>query len=336
VNTIFAPSGLTGAADGPAGHASFDLVTGMAVRGTTVYIADRQNYAVRVLDLNKGTVKTLLGGRDRAGSEDGPLATAKLGMLSGISIHGDLLLITEDNEKTVRKIDLAAGTVTTLAGKARERGNLDGVGAAARLEQPRAPISDGKRVFFTDAARVRAVDLATLEVKTLAGERDADCTFGFQKICKGGYQDGVGNEARFTSPSALAQRGDTLYIADNGMLRALDLPSLRVSTVVGQKGGKVQDGAGAQAGLSLVSGMLIAGDKMIVAERGMYNRLRLLTLGSYQIGPLTGHKFVFGGSGDTDGPVQSALFDEIAGIGALGKKVLVIQKNGKLRALHLP
>jgi thiol-disulfide isomerase/thioredoxin len=64
-----AGSGAAGKADGAFARASFNDPQGMALKGETLYVADRKNHLIRALDLKARTVKTAAGtgeqGRDR-------------------------------------------------------------------------------------------------------------------------------------------------------------------------------------------------------------------------------------------------------------------------------
>ncbi len=69
--------GESGQADGPFAKASFNDPQGMALAGNRLYVADRKNHLVRVLDLKAQTVETVAGtgvqGQDRfrgGGAED--------------------------------------------------------------------------------------------------------------------------------------------------------------------------------------------------------------------------------------------------------------------------
>src|SRR5262245_4847786 len=56
-----AGTGAEGRADGPFEKATFNEPQGLALRGETLYVADRANHLIRALDLKAGTVKTVAG-----------------------------------------------------------------------------------------------------------------------------------------------------------------------------------------------------------------------------------------------------------------------------------
>jgi sugar lactone lactonase YvrE len=122
--------------------------------------------------------------------------------------------------------------MTTVAGTGQPRFSGDGGPAdRAALNEPAALALDGHgRLFIADQSnnRVRVVDLATGVIHTLAGTGSA------------AYDgDGVpATAASLAGPSGLALHKGTLYIADtfNGRLRAVDLSTGLISTVVGDGG----------------------------------------------------------------------------------------------------
>ena len=79
---------------------------------------------------------TTLTGRASMGSEDGPVADARFNSPAGLAqdLAGNLYVADYRNH-TVRKIS-PAGIVSTIAGKAGEPGNADGIGAEARFTLP--------------------------------------------------------------------------------------------------------------------------------------------------------------------------------------------------------
>src|SRR4030081_754564 len=67
-------SGQPGLSDGPADRAGFQQPQGMARSGSTLYVADTENHAVRAIDLEAGVVTTVAraGGQARAPGVGGP------------------------------------------------------------------------------------------------------------------------------------------------------------------------------------------------------------------------------------------------------------------------
>ena len=112
-----------------------------------------------------------------------------------ISLDGSALFVADYSNHKVRRVQVATGAVTTLAGNGAS-GDADGVGGAARFYSPCGiTISpDGSALFVTDYAnhKVRRVEVATGAVATLAGN-------GAE-----GDADGVGGAVRFNAMALMA------------------------------------------------------------------------------------------------------------------------------------
>jgi sugar lactone lactonase YvrE len=143
------------------------------------------------------------------------------------------LYIADTLNHRVRRVDAETGVITTVAGLGRPRFFGDGgLAVEAGLNEPTAlAVSDEGVLYIADQSnnRVRAVDLATGVIRTVAGTGQA------------GYNgDGVAaTETGLAGPSGLVLASDgTLFIADsfNGRVRALDPVTGLIRTVVGDGG----------------------------------------------------------------------------------------------------
>jgi len=101
-----------------------------------LYIVDVEDYLIRSFHLVTERVGTLVGTEGSFGHYDGHISVAKLRRPRRITSDGRNLYFTEDAAYTVRQIDLVAGVVSTVAGEVYVRETLDGVGTAARFDQP--------------------------------------------------------------------------------------------------------------------------------------------------------------------------------------------------------
>jgi len=140
------------------------------------------------------------------------------------------LYIADTLNHRVRRVDAVTGVITTVAGLGQPRCFGDGrLAVEAGLNEPAAlAVSDDGVLYIADQSnhRVRAVDLATGVIRTVAGTGTA------------AYNgDGVvATETGLAGPSGLALASDgTLFIADsfNGRIRAVDSVTGLIQTVVG-------------------------------------------------------------------------------------------------------
>jgi hypothetical protein len=86
--------------------------------GSTMYIADSENHAIRVLDLASGQISLLSGTPGESGFADGPADQAKWHYPTDFALDdaNGLLYVADANNHRVRVIDLATNEVSTVAG----------------------------------------------------------------------------------------------------------------------------------------------------------------------------------------------------------------------------
>jgi hypothetical protein len=208
VVTLAGKAGDPGAVDGPAEAARFSAEIGSPTfdRAGVLFMADAGNNAIRKFTKD-GVVTTFAGALGVAGSADGKGSAARFNRPVGLAFDGDGFLYVADNQNhTIRKI-APDGTVTTLAGKAGEAGQVDGVGDAARFAEPWSIAVDAAGNVYVGEEGGYAIRRVAPDgtVTTLAGR-----PMGY------GYAiDGVGPEAGFGWPFGLALGPDgTLYVVD--------------------------------------------------------------------------------------------------------------------------
>jgi sugar lactone lactonase YvrE len=193
----------------------------------SIYVGDNGLGAIfRVTP--SGTVSVLAGGSGNHGSQDGVGSAAQFAIPTGVATDGNGNVYVGD-ASAIRKIVIATGEVSTLAGNAFIDGSADGTGASARFNRPCGIEADhAGNVYVADCSNhtIRKVTPSGV-VTTLAG------TAGVA-----GYVDGDISAALFYAPAdvALDDNGN-LYVADQGnfLVRKIT-PAGVVSTVAGIKG----------------------------------------------------------------------------------------------------
>lgn len=125
-----------GSSEGIPGN--FNLPAGLAVTLTgEVYVSDSNNHVIRKVQPD-GTVSTYAGVPAQSGGfANGPAAAARFHSPAGLALAADGTLFVADAANAVIRKITPDGAVTTLAGTPGVTGLIDGVGAAARLENPR-------------------------------------------------------------------------------------------------------------------------------------------------------------------------------------------------------
>jgi DNA-binding beta-propeller fold protein YncE len=161
------PSGKAGFANGVGAGASFNSPVGLAVVGTTLYVADSFNDAVRRIDLPTGTVSTFV---------DGTKALTPSCSGSGLRPWGLIadpargrLYVSAASSCSVAVIALDSGKVTPLTGG--RRGTADGGPMEAQFDAPSTMAFDGNQLVVADriAGLLRTVDVTSGQTGTLLG-----------------------------------------------------------------------------------------------------------------------------------------------------------------------
>ena len=214
---------------GPADAALMNQPKGIALAANgDAYVLDTRNLRVRRMAADTGVITTVAGVGTRGGGGDGgPPLQAQFSFQRGLDPTGGdggdnpepgggiaidalgRLYVADTENQRIRRIDLSLQTVETVAGDGTPGFGGDGaLATAAQLNYPRdLEIAPDGRLFIadTDNHRVRAVDLTTGVIQTVAGSGAA------------GYagDGGAAREAAFHRPFGIgiAPSGD-LYVAD--------------------------------------------------------------------------------------------------------------------------
>ncbi|MBI2149466.1 MAG: hypothetical protein HYU27_02520, partial [Acidobacteria bacterium] len=109
-------TGGLGSADGIRSAARFYAPAGVWGDSGNLYIADGGNHAIRKIVLATGQVSTLAGAPGPAGSVDATGVVARFGVVEGLWSDGTFLFVADLGNRTIRKVEIATGIVTTLAG----------------------------------------------------------------------------------------------------------------------------------------------------------------------------------------------------------------------------
>jgi DNA-binding beta-propeller fold protein YncE len=226
VTTLAGTAGTPGHGDGTGPAAGFKSPYGITTDETNLYVADTGNNTVRKIVIATGAVTTLAGTAGISGHNDGSGPVASFSNPNGITTDGTNLYLTDTGNNAIRKVVVATGTVTTLAGTAGASGYSDGVGSVVRFNAPRGITMDGTKtnLYLADTGNntIRKVVVATGAVTTLAGT-----------TVTSGYSDGTGSKASFSSPYGITADGTNLYVADTNYnsIRRIVIDEGAVTTV---------------------------------------------------------------------------------------------------------
>lgn len=111
----FAGTGREALADGTLQEAAFAQPSGLTLLNQTLYVADPETSAVRAVDLEAGTVTTLMGwGLFEFGDEDGDFNEAYLQHCMGITHHAGKLYLADTYNGKVKEVDLQKERIKTM------------------------------------------------------------------------------------------------------------------------------------------------------------------------------------------------------------------------------
>ncbi|MEN8112821.1 MAG: thioredoxin-like domain-containing protein [Actinomycetota bacterium] len=282
-----------------------------------LFVADTGHHQI-IAATDDGTV-TGVYGSGLEGFDDGPAAEASFSSPQGLAVDDNTLYVADTSNHAVRAIDLATGTVSTLAGTG-EKGwpPVGGSVGDVALNSPWALELSGDALHVANAGthQIWTIDLAEQTAQPSVGSA-AEST-----------KNGPLLDAALAQPSGLALGPDgILYFADS------ESSSIR-SAEVGVPGGVTalvaggdanlfsfgdEDGVGNEARLQHPLGITVHGDRLIIADT--YNsKIKA-------VDPLTGETTtLYGGEhGWRDG--TDPLFYEPGGVSADSDVLWVADTN---------
>ena len=272
-----------------------------------------------------GMQSLLAGHRTETGFTDGQGSEARFNGPYGSTTDGDgNLLVSDTINHALCKVTLS-GAVSTLAGNGEE-GFADGVGAAARFNEPWGIVVDAQGAIFVADTRnhcVRQVVPGDGAVTTLVG-------VGGEK----GISDGRRADARFNQPTGLALDVDShLIVADvaNDCIRKVVTAEGRVTTVAGRAGHEgFAHCEGAAARFNSPVGVAVDGNNNILVADTDNHRIRMIAGADARVMTVSGSSeagILDGASARFNKPFNVAL-DE-------GGRLLVLEQNtrSQLRAV---
>jgi sugar lactone lactonase YvrE len=275
--TTIAGTGRKGSVgdDGPATKAELNGPHSLAVtRNGDVFVADTWNNRVRKIDARSGRITNVAGtGRKGFSGDGGPADRAEFGGIYCLALDeaGQTLDLADLDNRRVRRVDLATGIVSTVAGNGKKGVPADGDDArSSPLVDPRAVALDGRGNLYIlerSGHALRVVDRSG-KIRTVAGNgQQGDSGDG-----------GDARQARLNGPKHLCvdARGDVL-IADteNHRIRLYNPEDGTIRTVAGngRKGTKGLGGPPSAAELAQPHGVTIGPAGILYISDSSNNRI---------------------------------------------------------------
>ncbi|MFN8207892.1 MAG: T9SS type A sorting domain-containing protein [Bacteroidales bacterium] len=257
-----------------------------------MFIADESGQRICKLDLATELLTEIAGDGSQGYNGDGIQAlTARLNGPTGLALDtaGNLFIADKYNHR-IRKLNLATGIISTIAGTGASGFSGDSsLATIAKLSQPAFLAFDkdwNLLIADKDNHRIRKINMQTGKIYTVAGNGVA------------GYQGdgGPGIQASLNSPHGIVvDNNNQLYISDrnNHVIRKWDPVSKTISTIAGNgtAGFSGDGGPASTAQLNLPAGVALDRDGNLLIADYQNNRMRKVDLQSGIISTLAG----FGG-----------------------------------------
>jgi len=160
VTTVAGTANIGGTEDGIGSAAHFNLPTQIATDGTSLYVADSGNSAIRRITLADFKVMTVAGQSGTAGKTEGGPKKSLLSGPRGVAVDKKAIYVADTGNDVIRKIDISSLETSTIAGTGEE-GDKDGPALQAQFNNPGAICTDGSFLYILDADNhsIRKMDL---------------------------------------------------------------------------------------------------------------------------------------------------------------------------------
>jgi sugar lactone lactonase YvrE len=301
--------GIYGYENGVGRLARFNYPYSIAADGSGhLFVSDYYNHSIRKIVIATGEVSTLAGSVT-PGYADGIGSAASFKRPSGVAVDGNgNLFVSDQYNHRIRKVIIATGEVTTLAGSG-SYGTLDAIGTSASFFYPTGIALDGSgNLFVADMGshRIRKIVISTGEVSTLAGNTQ-------------GYVDAAGNLASFYRPNGLSADGSgQLFVSDYGnhRIRKIDISTALVTTLAGSGSSAYADGLGTASSFYYPTGVAVDGIGNLFVADLINSRIRKVVTSTGGVTTLAGS----GSIGSADATGTAASFSNPSGVVIDGSK----------------
>lgn len=321
--------------------------------GKRLFIADSNHNRIVICTLDGMLLETI--GSGSIGATDGDFGTSSFDHPQGMALVGDKLYVADTENHLLRKVDLTAKKVTTIAGTGKKGsawasllGN-DGTELVpsapagpptprtTALSSPWALWIHGSDLYIAMAGmhQIWKMPLDEKSIGPYAGNAREDIVDG-PLLPNAPYQIGF---ASFAQPSGLTSDGKQLFVADSegSTVRAVPLDGRgQVQTLVGLTGtlfdfGDI-DGTGQNVRLQHPLGVAWANGKLYVADT-YNNKIKMIDVERQACSTLAGTGRV--GLNDND-QGRTATFNEPAGLSAANGRLYVADTdNHAIRVVEL-
>ncbi len=279
-----------GSIDGKFEECAFFRPQGLAYDNArnSLFIADTDNHLVRVADLEKRIVSTVMGTNDPgrwprlAGRHGQQEPNSPWNLALEKDSDKDVLYIAMAGWHQIWALDVNTGQILDLYGSGRE-GLIDGLAAGANLAQPSGMDCKDGIVYFADSETSSVRLIENGKVSTLVGKN----------LYKFGDLDGSLAEAMLQHPMGIhcPKNSDLVYVCDtfNHKIKVIDTTNGTIRTVAGTGTPGIRGGPALEARFWEPSGITSAYGKLYICDTNNH-RLRVLDTESGIVSTLDVHQ----------------------------------------------
>jgi sugar lactone lactonase YvrE len=321
---------------------------GVVISGSTVYISDTDNNAIKKVSINGGTVSTLAQGNHINSPRKMTLSS-----------NGSLLYVAAAGSHKVVAVNTNTGSQTVIAGSGQNKYE-EGTGTGASFQTVWGVDREGNTLYVTDgngfSDRVRKIDLAT-NVTSLVADDTTMSSLNFPAgidVYNGniyvanqgigtirqfpianpgndstyvgsdrfGNNNGTGtSSANVGRPYDIARaRNDSsyLYLAENNKISEIHVPTATRTAIWGNSIDNYKEDTGSTGRASTISSLAVSSDRKTVFFTDTWNnRIRKVDIASRTSSLISGSGNINttgSGNGYTEGSKTTAKFDNPRGI----------------------
>ncbi len=293
-----------GTNDGTSGSARFNGPSGICIdKANNLYVADTGNHTIRKITPGQ-VVTTVAGLGGKQGASDGTGNSARFRFPMGVAVdEATNIFVADSCNHSIRKVT-PAGTVTTLAGSARNWGWQDGTGTNAQFQLPFAVVVHGSNNLYVSDCNNSAIRNVSPDgvVTTIAG-RASDYY----------SRDHAGLLSPFLSPVGIAlDSAGNAFVADSLNHVILKVNAAGVASVLAGASGTngTTDGTNNAARFDTPCGVAVDGSGVVYVADSRNHTIRRIT----PEGVVSTFAGVAGTNGSANGTNGGARFSSPAGV----------------------
>ena len=285
--------------------------------GDRLFIADTNHNRIVVTSLD-GALKQEIGSGEEA-MTDGDFAGCAFNHPQGVALDGETLYVADTENHAIRKVDLSAGTVETIAGTGEQGHTRDGrrPGRTMELSSPFDLLHHEGIIYIAMAGihQLWSLELESGMIGPFAGNGKESLT------------DGPLGTAELAQPCGITSDGVKLFFADSetSSVRSADIdPKGNVRTIVGLDLFIFGDADGSDHHVRLQHPTGIAHYDGVLYITDTYNHKIKRVL------PVTRSAFTVLGKGEpghVDGTADQSQFSEPSGISFANGKIYIADTN---------